>query len=43
MSDPEFEWIDGDRPQLMLRGDWAVATIGGIDGQHNHAATGTSQ
>lgn len=33
MSDPEFEWIDGDRPQLMLRGDWAVATIGGIDGQ----------
>jgi phospholipid/cholesterol/gamma-HCH transport system permease protein len=33
MSDPEFEWIDGDRPQLMLRGDWAVETIGGIDGQ----------
>lgn len=31
MSDPDFEWIDGDRPRLVLRGDWAVATIGGID------------
>ena len=31
MSEPEFEWIDGDHPQLVLRGDWVVATIGKVD------------
>lgn len=31
MNAPEFELIDADRPQLVLRGDWTVATIGKVD------------
>ena len=38
MALPEFELIDGDRPQLVLRGDWTISTIGPMD-QALHEAT----
>ncbi|MCF6328597.1 MAG: ABC transporter permease [Henriciella sp.] len=38
MALPEFELIEGDRPQLVLRGDWTISTIGQMD-QALHEAT----
>ncbi len=38
MTLPEFELIGGDRPQLVLRGDWTISTIGQMD-QPLHEAT----
>ncbi len=37
MSAPEFNLIDGDYPQLVLRGDWTVLTIGQVDGAITNA------
>jgi len=31
MAAPEFDLIKPDNPQLVLRGDWTVATIGEVD------------
>lgn len=31
MSTPEFAFVDGDAPQLVLRGDWTVMTIGEVE------------
>ena len=31
MNAPEFDLIATDRPQLVVRGDWTVATIGKLD------------
>jgi phospholipid/cholesterol/gamma-HCH transport system permease protein len=48
MSEPEFEWIEGDRPQLVLRGDWVIATIGKVDAAlrkftDTHASSGLAK
>lgn len=31
MSAPEFDLIEADHPQFVVRGDWTVATIGNVD------------
>ncbi|MEM9938226.1 MAG: ABC transporter permease [Pseudomonadota bacterium] len=39
MSAPEFHRVDGAVPQLVLRGDWTVATIGSVEEALNDFVT----
>ncbi len=37
MSAPEFELLEGEHPQIILRGDWLISTIGQADEALNTA------